>query len=241
MTTKPTAPKNPGARRFQWTRQEQIAAAIAIAVAAPLVFFFGTAISDGMQRHRENAVRAMLGEERYEQLAEFDQCVRQGGSVSDASCDGPDGLVTAGFPHYTGDAFLAPDFVATDRQGRPWKLSDQRGKIVVMNFWSITCPPCIEEMPTLDTLAEIAEQWDDVEVVAVSTDAGWDAVSSVLPARPQLKHLFDSDKSAVEGKYGTKLYPETWIVDASGVIRMRFDGQRDWSEPLLLDVLDAIR
>ena len=74
-----------------------------------------------------------------------------------------------------------------------------------------------------------------------STDAGWDAVSTVLPADPELTHLFDPDKSVTEGMFGTELYPETWIVDRDGVVRLRYDGAFDWSSPIVLDVIESYR
>lgn len=71
----------------------------------------------------------------------------------------------------------------------------------------------------------------------MSADRGWDEVASVMPPRPVLKVLFDPDKRVVRDKYGTLLYPETWIIDARGVIRLRVDGARDWSDPLSLEVI----
>lgn len=199
--------------------KEQLAAVVAIALGAPLVFLFTRAVADGSTRYEETPLRAVLGDERFEALR-----------------DGH-----GGFPHYLGDDRLAPDFTLRDKDGRPWRLADHRGRVVVLNFWSITCPPCLEEMPTLETLAHIAEEWGDVDVVAVSTDSGWDAVSAVMPPRSRLRVLFDPDKSVVNGKFGTRLYPETWIVDREGVIRFRFDGARDWSDPVVLDVIEQFR
>jgi peroxiredoxin len=197
-------------RRPEWT-----AAIVVLVLGFPLVFAFARALADGTTRLREVPVRAVLGDERFEALMQGE----------------------GGAPHYLGGDRRAPDFTLRDRNGRRFRLSDARGKVVVLNFWSITCAPCIEEMPTLETLAEIVADWGNVEVVAVSTDAGWDAVSSILPARPRVRHLFDPDKSVVHGRFGTNLYPETWIIDRDGVIRFRYDGPFDWSSGLALDVV----
>jgi hypothetical protein len=51
----------------------------------------------------------------------------------------------------------------------------------------------------------------------------------------------DPDAKVVTGKYGTKLYPETWFVDAGGVIRARFDGPRDWASALTVDFAETLR
>ena len=112
---------------------------------------------------------------------------------------------------------------------------------MVLNFWSITCPPCREEMPSLELLAHMVADRDDVEVVTVSTDEGPEAVREVIEGHTQLKHLFDPESRVVKELFGTELYPETWIIDPRGVVRFRFDGARDWSSPLVLDLIDQFR
>ncbi|MEM6963057.1 MAG: TlpA family protein disulfide reductase, partial [Myxococcota bacterium] len=98
------------------------------------------------------------------------------------------------------------------------------------------------EMPTLESLAKIAaEDWGDVDVVGISTDRGWEDVSLVVPEDSAMTLLFDPDRKVVEDKFGTELFPETWIVDRQGVIRLRYDGALDWSKPSVLDVIDAFR
>ena len=45
----------------------------------------------------------------------------------------------------------------------------------------------------------------------------------------------------VAGRFGTKLYPETWFIDPEGVIRARFDGVRDWQSPMVIELAEALR
>jgi hypothetical protein len=52
--------------------------------------------------------------------------------------------------------------------------------------------------------------------------------------------LFDPDKSVVKGKYGTRLYPETWIIDRNGIIRFRIDGGRDWGSAIALELIESL-
>ncbi len=200
-------------------RPELYALLATLLLGVPLVYLFAGSLADGFSRHREAPLRAVMGSERYEALSRGE----------------------GGVPHYLGNDLAAPNFTLKDRRGKPWTLRDHRGKVVVLNFWSITCRPCVQEMPTLEVLAQIAEEWGDVEVVAVSTDSGFDAVKSILPPSPRLTHLFDPDRAVVQGKFGTKLYPETWVVDRAGVIRFRYDGALDWSRPLILDLISSFR
>jgi len=106
-----------------------------------------------------------------------------------------------------------------------------------MNFWTITCQPCVEEMPSLVQLAEMTKDMPDVEVVAVTSDKSWSDVETLFPPESPLRILFDPEKKTIRDKYGSRLFPETWIIDKNGVIRLRVDGPRKWASPLVFDVI----
>ncbi len=148
-------------------------------------------------------------------------------------------------PTYAGLDRTVPDFELVNLEGKPVRFSTLRGnKPVILNFWTKTCKPCLEEMPSLAQLAQIVAK-DGVRVVTISTDAGPEAVrdqlSVVLGAKPApFEVLFDPDASVVGDKFGTTLFPETWLVDGSGVIRARIDGARDWTSPVSLEVISLL-
>jgi len=195
------------------------AAVVAIVIGGPLVYVFARAMAEGQVRTREAPMRAILGDQAYEALASGDRSEM----------------------NYMGDDRRAPDFSLPDKDGHHWRLEDHRGKVVIMNFWSITCRPCVEEMPTLIELADMLEGRDDVEVVTVTVDESWSQVASLFPRDTSLKVLFDPEKEVVRGRFGTRLYPETWFIDPDGIIRLRVDGPRDWSSPVILDLIGALK
>lgn len=148
-------------------------------------------------------------------------------------------------PAYAGRNRTAPDFTLPDMNGKPVKLSDFRGKTVYLNFWTKTCRPCLDEMPMLADLARIARNRDDFVVLTISTDEGPEAVRDALQIalsneEPPFPILFDPESEIVNGLFGTKLYPETWIIDPSGVIRARFDGPREWSDAIALEIGEMV-
>ncbi|HQY64349.1 MAG: TlpA family protein disulfide reductase [Myxococcales bacterium] len=148
-------------------------------------------------------------------------------------------------PTYANANRLAPNFVLKDMAGNSVSLESFRGKVVVLNFWTKTCGPCLQEMPEIADLARIVRQKGDVVVVTVSTDEGPEAVRDTLKAvlreEPPFPVLFDPEAAVVGKKYGTHLFPETWIIDKRGVVRARFDGARDWSSSAIVQLIDQIR
>lgn len=143
-------------------------------------------------------------------------------------------------PDYAGRNRIAPDFELKALDGRTVRLSEYRGKVVVLNFWTKTCAPCLREMPSLNQLARVLEGHPNVELLTITTDeSAADAAAtlqSVLNEAPAFVTLVDSESRVVGGKYGTTLYPETWFIDAEGVIRARVDGPRDWHDLASLTV-----
>jgi peroxiredoxin len=151
--------------------------------------------------------------------------------------------------------FLRPDYMAADRRAPSFTLKDLRGntvsleslrgKVVVLNFWTKTCGPCLEEMPELAELTKVVRDRPDVVVLAVSVDDGPEDVKptlqTVLKGDVPFQVLFDPDAEIVREKFGTRLYPETWFIDKAGIIRARFDGAREWANPLVVDYIDALR
>lgn len=148
-------------------------------------------------------------------------------------------------PNYASAKRMAPDFTLKDMKGNTVSLSSFRDKVVVLNFWTKTCGPCLQEMPELADLARIVQPKGDVVVLTVSTDDGPDSVrdtlKAVLKEEPPFPVLFDPDAKIVSQKYGTHLFPETWIIDKRGVIRARFDGAKDWSSSAVVQYIDQLR
>lgn len=144
-------------------------------------------------------------------------------------------------PAYEGNDRRAPDFELRDKDGKKVRLKSYRGKVVVLNFWTITCGPCREEMPSIEDMARIFEDDDDVVVLTVTADEDWQTVRQLFPdGDPAMPVLFDPERAIINGKYGTRLFPETWIIDGDGIIRARFDGARDWSTGLAVSFIRSL-
>jgi cytochrome c biogenesis protein CcmG, thiol:disulfide interchange protein DsbE len=131
----------------------------------------------------------------------------------------------------------APELSLTGVNGNMVRLSDLRGKVVLLNFWASWCPPCREEIPSLVALLRLMEG-KNFRMLTVAVDqAGRPAIEAFfrktgvsIPAYP--------DPAGVAAKpYGITGVPETFIIDKSGILRKKFIGPLDWSSREIVDYL----
>lgn len=148
-------------------------------------------------------------------------------------------------PEYAAQNRLAPEFELPSTRGGKVKLSSYRGKVVILNFWTKTCRPCLEEMPSIADLAKVLEAHPKVALVTITIDENVadakDTLKSVLGGSDApFEVLVDAESSVVRDRFGTTLFPETWFIDPQGVIRARFDGGRSWASPLTVDLAESL-
>lgn len=115
--------------------------------------------------------------------------------------------------------FLAPDFTLESREVQLVRLSDLRGKPVILNFWASWCPPCRAEMPALQSLYETYQE--DFVLLGINvTSQDTPARAEAFPREYGLTFpiLFDRD-GMVARRYAVTSLPTTFFIDAHGVIR----------------------
>jgi peroxiredoxin len=132
----------------------------------------------------------------------------------------------------------APDFTVQDSD-RTVALNQFRGQIVVLNFWATWCPPCVEEMPSLVQMQRRMKA-KGVTVVAVSIDVDENAYRQFLKQHGVDLLTVRDPEQKTPGLYGTHGWPETFIIDRKGVMRRKFIGAVDWTEPEITDFLSKL-
>ena len=131
-----------------------------------------------------------------------------------------------------------PDFKLPDATGKMWSLAELKGRPVLLNFWATWCAPCVEEMPSLESLAQ--QIGTDAVVLAVSVDDDWQTIRRFFPKGSPLSIVWDASKE-VPKKFGTEKYPETFLIDAAGKLRHYFVNKRKWDSGEALDCLLGAR
>jgi thiol-disulfide isomerase/thioredoxin len=135
----------------------------------------------------------------------------------------------------------APDVTFFDAAGKPVKLSDFKGQVVVLNLWATWCAPCVKELPTL---ARLKSDFDGkVKVLTVSVDKPDNAnlVVAKIKALPPLEDYRDPKYQLAFGLNPQPPgFPTTVIFDKSGVERARMQKDADWSSPEAHKVIAAL-
>ncbi|MCK5420235.1 MAG: TlpA family protein disulfide reductase [Desulfobacterales bacterium] len=125
----------------------------------------------------------------------------------------------------------APNFSLPGLDGRMVSLTDYKGKVVLLNIWATWCPPCVEEMPSMEKLYQEL-QGEGFEILAVSIDES--GAQDMLPFMKKHKLSFPAlidSKGTLKGLYQTTGVPESFIIDKDGILVEKVIGPRNWAIP----------
>ena len=135
----------------------------------------------------------------------------------------------------------AKNFSLSDTDENTHQLSDLSGKVIVVNFWAVWCPPCREEMPSLERLRrKLAGK--PVAVLAINQGEDAEQILSYLwglDPVPEFPILLDSDMK-VSANWGVTGLPTTYIIDKKGNIVYRMIGGREFDHPEIVKVIDKL-
>ena len=123
--------------------------------------------------------------------------------------------------------------------GKPARLSELRGKVVVLNFWATWCPPCVQEMPALSRLhQQILASGGMVLGISVDDD---DAKYQKFLVDHQISfpNYRDPTKN-ISASYGSYMFPETYIIDRNGKLARKIIGPQVWDSPEMIAYLKRL-
>jgi peroxiredoxin len=133
----------------------------------------------------------------------------------------------------------APEFTLKDVNGKSLSLSSLKGNVVLVSFWATWCPPCRDEMPSLNRLYRSTRDKGFV-VVAVSTDRGASTVKDFLgKVLVDFPVLLDSG-SKVAKEFKVFSLPTTFLLNRDGIIVQKFLGEEEWDSPKMRGKINAL-
>jgi peroxiredoxin len=112
----------------------------------------------------------------------------------------------------------APDFELKGLSGQAYRLSEQSGKVVVINFWATWCGPCRLEMPSIQ--ARYLRYPDELQVLAVNFDEPVEAVQAFVDELDLTFPVLLDPGAEVQDLYRVRGYPTTYIIDPEGMVQV---------------------
>ena len=134
----------------------------------------------------------------------------------------------------------APGFTLPDTNGKLHRLADYRGRPVIINFWTTWCPPCREEIPSMNRAWKILEQ-EDIAMLAINMGEDEDTIfifNADYPA--DFPILMDRAGTVIE-QWPVKGLPTTYVVAPDGTLAYRAIGSREWDDGALLDMIRSLK
>lgn len=129
---------------------------------------------------------------------------------------------------------MAPDFTLVDMDGVSHKLSDYRGKPVIVNFWATWCPPCREEMPSMERAwNKIKDQ--GIAMLAVNVGEEEDTIFTFTGDYPASFTILLDTTGNITEQWPIRGLPTTYVVSPGGKLVYRAVGGREWDDEQLLD------
>lgn len=126
-----------------------------------------------------------------------------------------------------------PGFAIKDLSGRTQQLSDYRGKIVFLNFWTSWCPPCRAEMPSMQKLYQRLDK-KKYALLAVNVGEGRQTVKQFAQTNGYTFPFLLDENGQIATRFGVRAFPTTYIINKQGKVVGGFVGGREWVLPELL-------
>ncbi len=145
-----------------------------------------------------------------------------------SGCKGKNSADGQGFSPVKGSQ--AVDITFRDLEGRTVSLSQFNGKVVMLNFWATWCPPCREEMPSMN---EFYKNFKDKGLImlAVSVDGDAQTIDNFIKKNNYTLPVYHDPGKAAAMAYGITGVPETFVIDKKGQVAEKVIGPFDWMEP----------
>jgi thiol-disulfide isomerase/thioredoxin len=134
----------------------------------------------------------------------------------------------------------APNLKLVDAAGKTHSLADERGRVILLNFWGISCEHCLAGMPKLQALAD---RWESqgLKVLSVCADADDIAQAQELVTRvsPSTRVWFD-ETGLANSQFGVQLLPTFYVVDPAGQLIASASGMKEWDSAAIERLIEAL-
>jgi thiol-disulfide isomerase/thioredoxin len=140
---------------------------------------------------------------------------------------------------YTAQDLAAPAFTLKALDGKPHRLADDRGKVVLVNFWATWCPPCLAELPSMQRLAD-RMALEAFEILPVNVGESPFRVSKFTKLIGIRLSVLLDDKGETFHAWGGSVYPTSFVLDREGQVRYVVHGPLEWDNEEVVETLSGL-
>lgn len=132
-----------------------------------------------------------------------------------------------------------PQVTLKELDSGAFSLREARGHVVLVNFWATWCPPCVMEAPSLEKFAEQVRPLG-VRVLGVSVDQDLHDLTKFVSDYHLTYPILRDPYQSAASRFGTHLFPETYIFDRHGRLADKIIGATDWEDPRMIRFVEAL-
>lgn len=134
----------------------------------------------------------------------------------------------------------APDFMLHDINETIKELDDYKGKPVIINFWATWCPPCREELPSMNRAWNKVKD-EGIQMLAVNIGDDIETIKAFTKEYPIDFTILLDESSEEIANWSIGGLPTTFVLDPQGKVIYRAVGGREWDDEKLLNQVRALR
>jgi peroxiredoxin len=123
------------------------------------------------------------------------------------------------------------DVELIDAQENKLRLSELKGSVVFVNFWAAWCPPCIEEIPSIEALFRSLSGEQNFRMITILYRDDMDRISKSAREQGYTFPIYRDPESSAAQQFGITGVPETFIIDKKGILRDKVIGPYNWDSP----------
>ncbi|MBK0378097.1 TlpA family protein disulfide reductase [Mucilaginibacter segetis] len=132
-----------------------------------------------------------------------------------------------------------PDMIFEDVNGNVIHLGDEKNKVIFVNFWATWCPPCIAEMPSINTLHNKLKSNKNILFLMVDVDHHLNKSVEFMKNHNYPLPVYQTDSNMPPNIFGGTI-PTTLIIDKGGKIIYQHNGAADYDSQKMVDYLDLL-
>ncbi|HEV2418906.1 MAG TPA: TlpA disulfide reductase family protein [Terriglobia bacterium] len=140
-------------------------------------------------------------------------------------------------PLSTGDR--VPAFTLQNASAGTLSFKDSGHHVTLINFWATWCPPCVMEAPSLEKFARRMQPLG-VRVIGVSVDQDLPSLQKFISGYGITYPILRDPYQALAGRFGTHMFPETYIFDRDGRLADKIIGATDWTDPEMIQFVQDL-